>query len=540
VAVGGSGWLTLGGALAVSTNGIEWKHRGLDFPASYLKDVIFVGDRFLYGAYSGIFSSADGIDWTNTGAPLAAQIGLAKRDSLVVSVGRWGAIQRSTDNGLTWFDVAQTNNVGWFMDVAANDDLFVAVGDNGNIAISTDGLSWTNQASGTGAFLEDVVYGAGVWVAVGRGGTILTSQDGRTWTDVSVPAPLLTDVTYGNGRFVAVGGDTIMRSVDGITWTRVANGSASGVTFANGIFVAVGASIQTSYDGEKWSISPLVPKWALSRVAYGAGQFVAVGGTDALNYLESVAYASEDGTNWMRVAVTGGSGNLDSLAYADGGFVASSSRSRFGGIATIGITTNVSNTFSGGAIPAGGLASGSMGLLKVESPGYVSVGGNNKSYQLLASYLTGCSFVDGHYLVFGAGFDGTKFNGSAIFMSEDGMAWRDISYPLDGSPRAACAGDGHLVMVGDGFIIERSLDDGLLESSRLSVQLVEDRVQLQWSSKVGHRYWVEASSTLESWEPVVTDVTPQPVSLVGTGGILFWETGVRDAARIYRLRITVE
>lgn len=52
---------------------------------------------------------------------------------------------------------------------------FVAVGWNGAILTSPDGVSWTQQTSGTGNSLYGVAYGNGTFVAVGAYGAILTS-----------------------------------------------------------------------------------------------------------------------------------------------------------------------------------------------------------------------------------------------------------------------------------------------------------------------------------------------------------------------------
>jgi hypothetical protein len=41
---------------------------------------------------------------------------------------------------------------------------------------------WTERASGTSNWLNGVTYGNGLFVAVGEDGTILTSPDGVTWT----------------------------------------------------------------------------------------------------------------------------------------------------------------------------------------------------------------------------------------------------------------------------------------------------------------------------------------------------------------------
>jgi hypothetical protein len=50
-----------------------------------------------------------------------------------------------------------------------------------------------------------VTYGNGTFVAVGRNGTILTSRDGVNWTQRTSGGNQLKGVAYGNNTFVAVG-----------------------------------------------------------------------------------------------------------------------------------------------------------------------------------------------------------------------------------------------------------------------------------------------------------------------------------------------
>ncbi|MEK5479671.1 hypothetical protein NYE70_22485 [Paenibacillus sp. FSL R5-0407] len=83
----------------------------------------------------------------------------------------------------------------------------------------------------------------------------------------------LFDVAYGNGVYVAVGGDgAIVRSEDSEKWYIVSSGVTNrilSVTFGNGMFVAVGDQnlLLTSTDGVKWSKQTLtitkknVPTW---------------------------------------------------------------------------------------------------------------------------------------------------------------------------------------------------------------------------------------------------------------------------------------
>jgi len=191
-----------------------------------------------------------GTTWTlrNLGNPLYA---VAYGNGLFVAVGDDGAILTSRD-GVNW--TARTSGTSnWLSGVAHGNGLFVAVGDRGTILTSRDGVNWTARTSGTSNWLSGVAHGNGLFVAVGKGGAILTSRDGVNWTRRASPkSNWLSGVAHGNGRFVAVGGGgTILTSRDGVNWTERTSGTSNwlrGVTYGNGTFVAVGsrATILTS------------------------------------------------------------------------------------------------------------------------------------------------------------------------------------------------------------------------------------------------------------------------------------------------------
>ena len=55
----------------------------------------------------------------------------------------------------------------------------MAVGHSGRILTSPDGITWTEQISGTSNNLENVIFANGSFLAFGYSGTILTSSDGK-------------------------------------------------------------------------------------------------------------------------------------------------------------------------------------------------------------------------------------------------------------------------------------------------------------------------------------------------------------------------
>src|SRR2546421_11877219 len=84
--------------------------------------------------------------------------------------------------------------------VTYGNGLFVAVGDV--IETSSDGRVWTARRWG---HLNSVTFGKQQFVAVGVNGAVLRSSDGLTWTDVPTGFnPLLTKVIFAKDTFIAV------------------------------------------------------------------------------------------------------------------------------------------------------------------------------------------------------------------------------------------------------------------------------------------------------------------------------------------------
>ena len=170
--------------------------------------------------------------------------------------------------------------------------------------------NWLARASGTVQDLQGVTYGRGRFVAVGRQGQVLTSTNGSDWTArASGVTPDLTGITYGGGLFVAVGkAATIITSADGLTWaavSKVPEGDLEAIAFGGGQFVAVGSSSGTAYaarstDGLKWSWidSGLSSQLALSAVAYGHDGFLAAGNNGATYALTVFEFDGDISYRW--------------------------------------------------------------------------------------------------------------------------------------------------------------------------------------------------------------------------------------------------
>jgi hypothetical protein len=159
--------------------------------------------------------------------------------------------------------------------IYVNDKFYAVISDNNWISVSNDGFSWST-ISITSTGLNDIIYVNNKFYAVGYkvfGGSvdssIQVSNDGLTWTEYNPTTKVdLRSITYGNGRFVAVGRDI--------------GGSEN--------------RIITSTDGINWSLTNYSDDFDFRKVAYGNGKFVAVS-TNVISGVNKIFYSS-DGINW--------------------------------------------------------------------------------------------------------------------------------------------------------------------------------------------------------------------------------------------------
>jgi Pectate lyase superfamily protein len=184
-----------------------------------------------------------------------------------------------------------------FNKVTYGNSLYVAVGTNGSVLTSADGISWSNTTSGTTNNLLSIAYGNSKFVAVGGNGTVLYSANATSWqSSGAVAYTTINDVVFGNGIFVLVTlQGSIFTSPDAVTWTQRTSGvttSLNSICYNGSVFVSVGqtGTVVTSSDGITWS-NTTISKYDLSSVRYLNSIFVTVGNN-------SKVYTSSDGTNW--------------------------------------------------------------------------------------------------------------------------------------------------------------------------------------------------------------------------------------------------
>ena len=171
-----------GGVMLVSPDGVSWSPR-VSKTAVNLNGIIWSGAKYVLVGDGGTILTV-----LLTGTPTVRVSGTpqnleavgAAANGRIVAVGAQGTILTSTD-GISWI----TRNSGTsatLQGVGSSDALIILVGTNGRILTSTNGTNWANQQSRTANALAGVAWSGGLFAAVGQAGTIVTSPDGATWT----------------------------------------------------------------------------------------------------------------------------------------------------------------------------------------------------------------------------------------------------------------------------------------------------------------------------------------------------------------------
>lgn len=184
-----------------------------------------------------------------------------KTDGKVTKIEEIVVFFDSTD-GTTWnkhelvIDRGTNENykTAMAMDIEFHGNMYVYVGNNGNIYSSSNLNVWTKMTSGVNTKLVGISYGKGQFVVVGDGGVILTSTDGKKWIKQdSGTTSYLIRSRYANGMHIAIGyNGTMLQSINGFEWQSIKNRDLTGLVYGmaydniNNIMIITGTTYSTS------------------------------------------------------------------------------------------------------------------------------------------------------------------------------------------------------------------------------------------------------------------------------------------------------
>ncbi|MFT5357074.1 MAG: hypothetical protein ACI9KE_004304 [Polyangiales bacterium] len=217
---------------------------------------------------------------------------------------------------------------------------WIVVGNWGYRATTTNGRDYSviagpEQASDhTPDLLRGVGFGDGMFMAVGgdRNSMIMRSRDGVTWDEDLYPEgrDWMGDVAFGNGRWVAVGGNgrTAVSTDGGDTWREGEERlprAGRRIAFLNGRFVAVGdgGMITTSSDGDTWDDRSQGGERGINELAYARGLYVVGSQNWNGSGFDIRCYTSADAQSWDECPFLGGIDRLEMIAAVGGDIVVS-------------------------------------------------------------------------------------------------------------------------------------------------------------------------------------------------------------------------
>ena len=250
-----------GTTLAYSVDGFNWieiKQNVINKP----RFVYYVGNTFFLVGEGALAYSTNGIDWElcnlpypmeGTSSSLCMSYG---NDVFVISYGTTEKILLCySNNGIDWYSGTVPSSIldnDVFMAVAFGNNMFLATSYNGFIIKSTDGITWNEVANSTDTsmMLIACLYGNGRFVLFGAnessGYKSFYSTDGVTLTEAQTlqQTSLILSGVYANNMFIAGGYGSLICSKDGVNWESIPQGTMNtilSITYGNGMFVLGGS-----------------------------------------------------------------------------------------------------------------------------------------------------------------------------------------------------------------------------------------------------------------------------------------------------------
>lgn len=223
VAGSGNTFVVVGtnGTILTSPDGVAWAPQ-VSGTVNSLYGVVWSGNRFVaVGADGIILTSLIGTVWTPQVSGTTNSLhSVTWSGSRFVAVGAYGTILTSPD-GTTW-TLRTSDTLNPLGRVTWSGSLFVAVSGSPYdyysypypVHISTDGITWANimivpSSTSTPAFIwqsSDVIWCGTQFVAVGAEGNIFTSADGVTWSLwVAGTTNFLSSVSCSATNYVVAG-----------------------------------------------------------------------------------------------------------------------------------------------------------------------------------------------------------------------------------------------------------------------------------------------------------------------------------------------
>lgn len=274
----------------------------------------------------------------------------------IVGAG-WGGTILASSDGTTWNQQPTGTGASSFATAAGWPS--VSVGAAGMIIASDDGSSWQASPSGTPQWLNSVTRVGNTWIAVGTAGTIMRREGNGPWQETISPtgADLNAIVTDGT-RWLAVGaGGTVVKSPDGVGWTVGSAGTSTLMAAAvrNGTWLVAGAGGDMLRSSDLVAWTPVdTGTSALIRglAADGDGWFAVGNGGMILHSSDATTWSALDSGTGANLAAVAAGCQGTWAAVGDAGVIVSSDDGDAWSPVASGTTENLRGVACAPAAPA--------------------------------------------------------------------------------------------------------------------------------------------------------------------------------------------
>lgn len=252
---------------AYSTDGMNWTQTTLPAEAQWVRVVYGAGVFVAVTYFNNVCAySYDGINWHQSSMTTNLKnTSLVFDESYYIfyAVPEEGTAYKYTMDGSDWGMDTLPVEAMW-TDMTFDGSECIIVARYSNKIVTGNLASWTTRTydGPSGGLVAVASNGNGLTVALGAEGTgyACWTNDRSTWHGVSVANKPWMDITYGNGKFVAVasGTNSAMYSIDGANWVEVklpCVASWTNVSYGNGVFTASAWEsnvVAVSNDGVTW------------------------------------------------------------------------------------------------------------------------------------------------------------------------------------------------------------------------------------------------------------------------------------------------